>query len=384
MKYVIVSTALLVGSLFVSFSPMTQAQDKSKYGPDPQQWDAMVGKAIQFLRSSQDENGGWSTAKSPGVTGIVVTGLLKSGKVGVDDPMVAKGLKYIESLVNPKAKHIAGADPRVQLQNYVTCINVMALVEANKADKYKAVIGDAVEFLKQLQWDEGEGKKKDDDFYGGAGYDSKSRPDLSNTQFFLEALKSAGLPPDDPAFKKAAVFVSRAQNLKSEHNAQPWAGKINDGSFIYTPAQGGVTKVKDDTQPGDPIPGYGSMTYAGIKSLIYAGVGKDDPRIKKAFEWIKNHYTVDSNPSMPEVRKEWGLYYYYHTMARSLDAMGVDVVVDSKGVKHDWRKDIAAALAKRQSPNGSWDNETDRWMEGDPSLVTGYALMALSYCRPQD
>ena len=28
--------------------------------------------------------------------------------------------------------------------------------------------------------------------------------------------------------------------------------------------------------------GYGSMTYAGVKSLIYCGVGKDDPRVKKA------------------------------------------------------------------------------------------------------
>ena len=60
------------------------------------------------------------------------------------------------------------------------------------------VIGDAVEFLKKLQWDEGEGKTPKDDFYGGAGYDSKSRPDLSNTQFFLDALKAAGVPQGRP------------------------------------------------------------------------------------------------------------------------------------------------------------------------------------------
>ena len=53
------------------------------------------------------------------------------------------------------------------------------------------------------------------------------------------------MPKDDPAFKKALVFVSRCQNLKSEHNDQPWAGKINDGSFIYTAADGGETKVDD-------------------------------------------------------------------------------------------------------------------------------------------
>src|SRR2546422_455251 len=83
-----------------------------------------------------------------------------------------------------------------------------------QADKYRAVIGDAVVFLKKLQWDEGDGKGREDDYYGGAGYDSKSRPDLSNMQTFLEGLKAAGVPPDDPAYQKALIFVSRCQNLK--------------------------------------------------------------------------------------------------------------------------------------------------------------------------
>src|SRR5262245_5337991 len=237
-----------------------QAGGKAAVGPDLKTWENVVGKAIDFAKSDQDENGGWSTDKSPGVTGVVLAGLLRSGLVTADDPVAAKALKYIESLVNPKAKHIAGKDPRVQLQNYVTSINVMALQAANRADKYKAVIGDAVGFLKKLQWDEGEGKNPGDDFFGGAGYDSKSRPDLSNTQFFLDALKSAGVGADDPALKKAMVFVSRCQNLKGEHNDRPWAGKIDDGSFIYTASSGGVTKVVDKALPDGSLPGYGSMT----------------------------------------------------------------------------------------------------------------------------
>ena len=90
------------------------------------------------------KNGGWSTDKTPGVTGIALTGLLKSGQATPQDPVGQKALKYIESLVNPEKKHIAGKDPKVQLQNYVTSINVMALVEAKQDDKYKAIIGDAV------------------------------------------------------------------------------------------------------------------------------------------------------------------------------------------------------------------------------------------------
>jgi squalene-hopene/tetraprenyl-beta-curcumene cyclase len=373
----VIAVFALAGSLTVA-----TAQD-AKVGPDKKTWDAVAQKAAKFLQGTQDKNGGWSTDKTPGVTGIALTGLLRSGQTTPQDPVGQKALKYIESLVKPEKKHIAGKDPTVHLQNYVTSINVMALVEAKQGDKYKAIIGDAVEFLKKLQWDEEEGKGPDDPFHGGAGYDSKSRPDLSNTQMFLDSLKAAGIGPDDPAMKKALIFVNRCQNIKGETNKMPWAHLINDGSFIYTPALGGATKVVDKPLDNGALPGYGSMTYAGIKSMIYCGVSKDDPRIKKAYEWIQNNYSVDQNPGMPDTRAKWGLYYYYNTMAKCLDTLGVDYVEDAKGVKHDWRKDITLALAKRQRPDGGFHNDDANWMEADENLVTGYALMALSYCKPK-
>jgi squalene-hopene/tetraprenyl-beta-curcumene cyclase len=365
----------------IGTSVLTSAEPASRVGPDPQQWDAVVEKALGYLRAAQGEDGSWSRDKSLGVTGVVLTGVLETGKLSPREPMVAKGLKYVESLINPQTGHIAGKDPKVQLQNYVTCVNLMALVAADR-DSYKTVVDDAAKFLRKLQWDEEEGKTPQDDFYGGAGYDSKSRPDLSNTQVFLDALKKAGVPPDDPAYKRALTFVSRCQNLKGENNDQPWAGKVDDGSFIYSAAAGGQTKSQDNPGPNGELPGYGSMTYAGIKSLIYCGVSKDDPRIKKAYEWIQKNYTVDANPGMPQIRSQWGLFYYYHTMAKCLDVLGVDYVTDAKGVKHDWRADITVALAKRQRPDGSWANDS-HWMEADPNLVTGYALMALAHCKPK-
>jgi squalene-hopene/tetraprenyl-beta-curcumene cyclase len=368
--------------LTAAFAVLAPAQNP-KVGPKQADWDAVTQKAAKFLISNQDKNGGWSTDKTPGVTGIVLTGLLKTRQATPQDPVAQKALKYIESLVNVKEKHIAGNDPKVQLQNYVTSINVMALIEAKQGEKYKAIIGDAVEFLKKLQWDEGENKNPDSDFYGGAGYDSKSRPDLSNTQTFLDAMKAAGIGPDDPAMKKALIFVNRCQNIKGETNDRPWAKLIGDGSFIYTAATGGATKVVDQPLDNGALPGYGSMTYAGIKSMIYCGVGKDEPRIKKAYEWIQANYSVEKNAGMPDARSQWGMYYYYNTMAKTLDALGVDHVVDNKGVKHDWRKDITEALLKRQRPDGSFTNPATNWMESDQNLVTGYALMALSYCRPK-
>jgi len=85
---------------------------------------------------------------------------------------------------------------------------------------------------------------------------------------------------------------------------------------------------------------------------------------------------------MPQAQSAEGLYYYYHTFAKALDAFGIDEIEDATGVKHDWRRELAEELARRQHTNGSWVNTNSRWMEGDPNLATAFALLALSYCRP--
>ena len=121
------------------------------------------------------------------------------------------------------------------------------------------------------------------------------------------------------------------------------------------------------------------MTYAGLKSMIYCGLKPDDPRVKAAVEWIAKHYDLDSNPGMGDA----GLYYYYHTFAKALTALGQDEFKDDKGEVHNWRRELIAALAARQQKDGSWVNANARWLEEDANLVTGYALLALSYCKPK-
>ncbi|MEE9602613.1 MAG: prenyltransferase/squalene oxidase repeat-containing protein, partial [Thermoguttaceae bacterium] len=197
-----------------------------------------------------------------------------------------------------------------------------------------------------------------------------------NTSFLVDALIAAGNGPDDEAVKKALVFISRCQNLETEHNTTKFSTKNPDGGFYYTPAAGGSSQAGETPDGG--LRSYGSMTYAGLKSLLYAGVGPDDPRVKAAVEWTEKFYNLDSNPGMGNA----GLYYYYHIFAKALDATGKDLVKDAKGKKHNWRVELIAKLIERQRPDGSWINENERWLEGDPNLVTAYALLALAYCRP--
>jgi squalene-hopene/tetraprenyl-beta-curcumene cyclase len=333
--------------------------------------DQLIDHALAFLRPRQDAKGGWSTQREPGITALVVTAILRSGRVTPGDPMVTKALKYLEGFIGPK-----GGLSEAPHANYTTSIALVAFQQANVNGRYDRVIKAGQDFLKSMQWDEGEGKSREDAFYGGAGYGgSNSRPDLSNTAFFMEALRDTGLPANDPSLQKALVFVSRCQNLRSEFNDQSWAGKVNDGGFVYTAAQGGNSMAGKDANGG--LRSYASMTYAGLKSMIYAGLSREDPRVKAALTYITQHYSLDENPGLGQQ----GLYYYYHTFAKTMSVLETATISDASGASHDWRAELIAALAKRQQADGSWVNRADRFMEGDPNLVTAYALLALAYAR---
>ena len=161
-----------------------------------------------------------------------------------------------------------------------------------------------MKYLKEYQWDEAAGKKQGQRLLRRRrATTAKSRPDLSNTAFFLEALKAAGVPTRTtrPSRRRSSSSAA-ARTSRASTTTSPWAGKINDGSFIYTGANGGENRRTDGAGTKTDLGGYGSMTYAGIKSMIYCGVGKDDPRVKKALEWIGKNYTLDANPGMPEAR----------------------------------------------------------------------------------
>lgn len=342
--------------------------------PDAPDYEQMVSRAIGFLATKgQAEDGSFSSQAGPAVTALVATALMRHGRTP-SDPLVANSLAYVEQFVRSDGGVFGTGS---LYANYETSIAILCLTEANKDGRYTEKLNKADAYIRGLQWDEGEDKDPADPAYGGAGYGKHKRPDLSNTQFFMDALQAMGTDVNDQAVQRALTFVSRCQNLETEHNTTPFAAKNPDGGFYYTPAAGGSSMA--GTTPSGGLRSYGSMTYAGLKSMIYAGLGADAPRVKAAVKWIKMHYDLKSNPGLGDQ----GLYYYYHTFAKTLDAMKQDVFVDQQGVQHDWRAELRAELARRQLPDGSWVNEADRWMEGDPNLVTAYALLALSYCKPQ-
>ncbi|MEO1618866.1 MAG: hypothetical protein AAFV88_23655 [Planctomycetota bacterium] len=359
-------------------SANSQAQETPFATPDEANAaiDASVSKAIEFLKNrGQAADGAFSPETGVAVTGLCVKAILEIRPSEVDSPAVKKSINYILENVRPDGGIYATGS---RYRNYETSVAVGALVRANSEDRFASELRRAEAFLKEIQWDEGEGIESSDAAYGGAGYGSHSRPDLSNTSFFIDALKDLGNDAEDEAIQKALKFIARAQNLEGHGNDTEHADKIGDGGFYYTPAAGGETKVVDDGDNGGGLRSYGSMTYAGLKSMIYAGLTQEDPRVIAAMEFIEKTYSLTENPGMGAA----GLYYYYHTFAKALDAADLKVLTDSEGENHNWRQELASTLIKAQQPDGSWVNaENDRWMEGNRNLVTAYALLALRYCR---
>jgi squalene-hopene/tetraprenyl-beta-curcumene cyclase len=288
------------------------------------------------------------------------------------DPMIAKAMSHLETFVQPSGgiypKSLDGQ------QNYLTAIAIMAFVEANKDGKYQAVIERAVKFLRAEQWSDAPdaSSKVDpkDARYGGFGYGSRKRPDLSNTSYTIEALMASGASRDDPAVQRAIVFLRRCQNFSGEGgNDMPRGAAADlDGGFVYTPDDSMAGKT-----PTGGLRSYASMTYAGLKSFLYAGLSENDPRVAAALEWIRTHYSVTENPGLGQS----GLYYYYHTFAKALAVANLETIDSAAGSK-DWRTDLLRTLLAKQNADGGWVNPDKRWMENDKRLSTAYAVLAIA------
>jgi squalene-hopene/tetraprenyl-beta-curcumene cyclase len=345
------------------------------------QAEAAIARSLKRLETTQLPEGGWKGfggTADPAVTSIVALSFAQDPRYGPKHPVVRRALKYVLSC---KQKD-GGIYGDAGVKNYSASITLMFLSALHDPGLKDEIAGQQA-FLKEGQWREG--KKDSDDkpidksnpWYGGAGYGHSKRPDLSNTQMMIEALHESGLPESDPVYKRALVFIARCQ-MCSDTNDQPFAAKARDGGFIYSAANGGESKAGYATFGDDKIlRSYGSMTYAGFKSMLYAGVGKDDKRVELAWRWIRSHYTLDENPNMPGKQSLEGLYYYYHVFAKALRAWGEPTVTDAEGKGHNWRADLCRKLLAEQKPDGTWVNTADRWMEGNPDLVSAYSILAM-------
>ncbi|MEM1166467.1 MAG: prenyltransferase/squalene oxidase repeat-containing protein [Planctomycetota bacterium] len=305
--------------------------------------EALADRAATWLITQQDdETGGWSHNPDgpnlPAITALVVRGLLMDPEATPDDPAIRRGLDYILSF----RKDDGGIhDNLLATYNTAICMSALAIASDKGFDDAHEVIETATPFLKGLQWGEGAIEGRPDTgvvepqhaFYGGWGYGRSGRPDLSNTSIALEALHDVGVPGDDPAFQRALSFLQRTQMLEQAGaeiiNDMPYAEGSTQGGFIYSTSPdrervgkgeskaGMITESLSDGSSGSRLRSYGSMTYAGFKSMIYADLTHGCSRLRAAYQWLLDHFTLDENPGIGLD----GYYYYLMTASRALNAV---------------------------------------------------------------
>jgi squalene-hopene/tetraprenyl-beta-curcumene cyclase len=317
-----------------------------------------VDRGLRWLHSAQKPDGSW--AGHLGITALVLSAFARSHRHyrEEDGPFIRNAVAYIRGAARPDGSITHGGGNEM----YTTALSVLAL-KALRDPRHDDVIQKAVAWIKGQQTVEALGYRPEDKLYGGFGYGGSLRPDLSNTQYAIEALRTSGVAASDAALTKAVKFIQRVQN-RTESNDVP--GALDDGGFAYLPGfsfAGGWTSS-------------GSMTYAGIKSYIWADMDRNDPRVQAALKWISEHYTVDENPGMGAQ----GYYYYLDVFARTWAILKADTVIIADGTRRNWYQDLVGKLVAEQRPEGYWVNSRSaRFWEDRPELATAHAILALIY-----
>lgn len=340
-----------------------------------------IGKGLSWLASKQQPGGYWAQPEYPAVTALALTafqgdpsGFYKRKY----EQNIKYGYEYLISNIKPDGS-IYGKD----LKNYNTAISMMAFLVSNNTS-YEPILKNGRKYLVSQQDDFGEKGMGDHPLDGGVGYGGRYKnSDMNNTTSALEALFYTRYLRSDVAndpeakdlnWKAAVQFITRSQNLPG-FNDQAWASNDadNKGGFVYFPEN---SKAGENTLADGKVAyrSYGSASYNGLLSYIYAQMDKNDPRVKSVIDWLSRNYSINENPGLGQD----GLFYYFHTMAKALSIAGIDTLVLKDGRKINWRQDMTKRILDLQNTDGSWINpKSARYWEKDPNLVTAYATLTL-------
>lgn len=318
---------------------MTCAGKPSAADLDPEKVRQSIDRGVAWLKKTQVENGTWPAFLSYDLTPLCTLALLNAG-VDPQDPVVQKALKYIR-------------DPAHQPTiTYQVALQTMVL-SAAEPKRDMLVIRRNAKWLEDNQIKSGTMK-------GGWSYPT-GKGDNSNSQFALLGLHEAqrvGVPVKDETWRLALSYWQGAQNA--------------DGSWDYL--------------PGQAAGGSGSMTCAGICSLIIAsgrlnrgdavddsgrirccGEQQDNEAVERGLRWLAKNFSVEINPGG---EGRWVLYYLY-----ALERTGRLSARRFIG-GHDWYREGTEYLLDGQ------DVFSGLWRGGSPAeknehIATSLALLFL-------
>ena len=311
-----------------------------------------IERGVAHLKQRQLPSGTWTEynrTQRGGMTALCTLALLECG-VKPEIPQVEAALKWLRT--NKLETTYA-----VALETMVFC----------KASPKR----DAMLIQRNVDWLESTQTRKGP-FSGGWSYPAPSSllgrgADNSNSQFALLALDAAervGAKVRPATWRLAGEYWTRGQNP--------------DGSWGY------ILESRGN--------GTGSMTCAGIASMVIAGgqIARSDVRIKeekiiccaggstpgaqqvdRGIDWLAKKFSLSTNPGM--AGSQWRLYYLY-----GLERVGRLTARRFIG-KHDWYREGADRLVRQEIAGANY--WTGSGMEQNDLLATSFALLFLSKGR---
>ncbi len=312
-----------------------------------------INSGVRFLRDVQNDDGSFPQAAPQhrsGVTALCALALLNAGEDS-KGPALAKSIQLVSDI------------PSEHLSTYTASLRIMVLCLADPKAHRQQIASD-VKWLTEMQIQDGAST-------GGWGYGNEfgdSTADASNSQFAILALHEArqiGLPVPEQVWQRAKIYWDNTCDAKS-------------GGFFYRP------NIRNDP--------YGSMTCAGISSLIIIEENLIDPRdavtpegniiccrnarkndkVTKAIGWLAKHFSVQRNPEQDVMTK----FYYLYGLERAGRISGRRFFGE-----FDWYRLGAAHLIKTQNKaSGAWKGNGGLG-EDSESIATSFALLFLSKGR---
>ncbi len=377
--------AILIGVWLLDALPCKASPDPTSGITIEIQAQVAMRRGLDWLAGVQNPDGSWSNPNFLALTALGLWAFTRSDHPG-RDTICDRASAFVSSFTQDDGgiyKPATGGRGSGGLSTYNTAICMTALHAYNK-HRYISLLLKAREFMasSQLVGDSpgagGFGYNQPSSFVGtDSGEARQERADLSNTGWALQAMRvtqdledlRSGGKPVDINWAQALQFIERLQRQDTED-------PDNHGGFGYDPTgeRGGMTPKSSGTVA---LRGFGSMTYAGIESMIYAQVDRADPRVRSAIAWAARHWSVDENPGMG-LR---GLFYYYNLMGKALRLSGSDALRRDDGSMIEWKRELLEKIISLQKTDGSWVNTDSQFWEGDAALVTAYAILALQYAQ---